>query len=68
MFIESELKVLRRIVLDLSVSCDSGPITPHREGITTLRIIHHTGIKTCFEMLKSYEHKKLYLSYKFPNL
>ena len=34
-----------------------------QKGITTLRIydnliLHHTGIKTCFEMLKSPEHKK----------
>ena len=45
-----------------------------REGITTLRtyqnwIFYHTVIETCFEMLKSSEHAKLWrLSiYKYPN-
>ena len=32
-----------------------------RAGITSLKIYHNTVIQTCFEMLKSSEHKKLCL-------
>ena len=47
---------------------------PEKEGIPTLRtykywIIYHTVIETCFELLKSSEHEKLwgYSSNKTPN-
>ena len=39
------------------------------KGITTLRIFRHTMSETCYEMLKSSEHKILwsYSDYKSPN-
>ena len=49
-------------------------ITHREKGITTLRKyqywkFHHTVIKTCFKMLKSFEHEKswLYSNNKSPN-
>ena len=47
---------------------------PENKGITTLRIyqywvFYNRVIETCFDMLKSSEHKKIcrYLNYKSPN-